>query len=363
MEKIRYCVVGIGASIFNQHRRALELGIFELVGASDVRPEARARADELGVPFFADDQDMHSATHPELTVILTPHPLHAANAIAAMEAGSHVLVEKPIAVRVSEADAMLAVAARTGRTLALNFQQRCRGDIKTLKRLIEAGRLGKIQHVDVAVAWPRTAAYYAGGGWRATWAGEGGGVLMNQAPHNLDLICHLFGLPMRVSAWTRTTLHNIEVEDTLHAMAEWPDGALGSIHISTAEAGRPQRLEIIGTAGSATILDGELTVKTFTPDFRETVLSSSEAMPEITAQPVEVTQEDGAGDHMDIYTNLYQALREGAPLVASGKDGQIALELANALILSGHAGQDVRLPLDRAAYDRLFEQLAQPAAA
>jgi len=172
MDKIRYAVVGIGAGVFKHHREAVELGTYELVGAADIRQEAKERADELGAPFFTDHKAMLEAVAPELTVVITPHPAHAPIAIDAMEAGSHVLVEKPIAVRVSEADEMLAVAERTGRILALNFQQRCRGDIRTLKRIVQDGRLGRIQHVDMAAAWPRTAAYYAGGGWRATWVGK-----------------------------------------------------------------------------------------------------------------------------------------------------------------------------------------------
>jgi len=357
MDKIRYAVVGIGAGVFRHHRDAVDLGTFELVGAADIRPEAKDRANELGAPFFTDHRSMLEATKPELTVIMTPHPFHAPISIDAMESGSHVLVEKPIAVRVSEADRMLAVAERTGRTLALNFQQRCRGDIRTVKRIIDDGRLGQIQHVDMTAAWPRTATYYAGGGWRATWIGEGGGVLMNQAPHQLDLLCYLFGLPSRVSAWTRTTLHTIEVEDTVHAMCEWPGGALGSIHITTAEAGRQDRLEIIGTAGSVSIINGELKLKVLSPDFRETIKGSTYALPAITAQPVEVTEDGGDGDHLDIYKNLYEALRHGASLVATGHDGQVALDLANALMLSGHLGGEVTLPTDRAAYDELLVRL------
>ncbi|HEY4202746.1 MAG TPA: Gfo/Idh/MocA family oxidoreductase [Devosiaceae bacterium] len=358
MDPIRYVIVGVGAGVFKHHHDALALDTFKLVGASDIRPEVKARADELGVPFFTDHKQMLAATKPELTVVTTPHPFHASIAIDAMEAGSHVLVEKPIAVRVAEADAMIAASERTGKLLALNFQQRCRGDIKTLKRLVDEGMLGKIQHVDMTTAWPRTATYYRGGGWRATWRGEGGGVLMNQAPHNLDLLCHVFGMPKLVSAWTRTTLHDIETEDTVHAMCEWPGGTLGSIHITTAEAGRAERLEVIGTAGSVSVIDGKLTYRVLNPDFRETIKGSTYALPAVTATETEVTLEDGVGEHLDIYRNLYEALREGATLIADGKEGRTALDLANAMILSSHERREVSLPTDRAAYEALFRRLA-----
>lgn len=358
MDPIRYAVVGLGAGVFKHHKHALELGTFQMVGGVDVRPEVEERAKELGVPFFADHRSMLAAVKPELTVVMTPHPFHAPIAIDAMEAGSHVLVEKPIAVRASEADAMIAMAERTGKVLALNLQQRCRGDIRTLKRIVDEGLLGKIQHVDMATAWPRTATYYRGGGWRATWRGEGGGVLMNQAPHNLDLLCHLFGLPKLVSAWTRTTLHGIETEDTVHAMCEWADGTLGSIHITTAEAGRQERLEVIGTAGSVSVIDGELTYKKLTPDFRETIQQSSYALPAITPSIVAVNFEAGDGDHMDIYRNVYDVLRRGAKPIADGPEGRMSLDFANAMILSSHERREVTLPVDRAAYDGLFARLA-----
>jgi predicted dehydrogenase len=357
MTPIRYAIVGLGAGVFKHHREALDLGTFELVGGADVRPEVKDRADELGVPFFADHETMLAETRPELVVVITPHPFHAPIAIHAMEAGCHVLVEKPIAVRVSEADAMIETADRTGRILALNFQQRCRGDIRTLKRIVDEGALGHIQHVEMTTAWPRTATYYRGGGWRATWKGEGGGVLMNQAPHNLDLLCHLFGMPKLVSAWSRTMLHSIEVEDTVHAMCEWPQGTLGSIHITTAEAGREERLEVIGTAGSVSVVDGKLIYKKLPGDFRETITQSNLTMPDVPAKAQPVTLEAGDGDHMDIYRNLYEAIRNGAPLVADGREGRMSLDFANAMILSSHERREVELPTDRAAYDRLFAKL------
>ena len=235
-----------------------------LVGATDVNPDlGKARADELGCPFFADVSELLESTKPDVAVILAPHPFHASLAITCLNAGVHVLVEKPIAVQVSEADAMIAAAQKAGRLLAVSFQQRFRPEIQAAKQLLESGKLGKIQHVDMLVNWFRSRVYFASGKWRATWQGEGGGVLMNQAPHNLDLLCHLIGLPKQLTAWTRTQLHPIEVEDTVQAMLEWESGCLGSLHISTAESGREERLEIAGTAGVMHIAQGKLKCESF----------------------------------------------------------------------------------------------------
>ena len=206
------------------HLPALQQETVEVVGVTD-RDEAvsRARAAELGCPSFPDYRAMLRETRPDVAVILTPHPLHAPMAIDALRAGCHVLVEKPLAVHVAEADAMIEAADDAGRILAVNFQQRLRPEVLRAVELVRSGGLGRVQHLDLAVTWPRTAAYYQLAAWRATWRGEGGGVLLNQAPHDLDLVCHLLGSPARVVAWTRTKLHAIETEDTVQAMLEWPD--------------------------------------------------------------------------------------------------------------------------------------------
>ena len=188
------------------HRRryfpfpSLGLGLedVEVVGGSDVTPEpGQDRAEEWGCPFYPDHRQMLAETKPDVTVIITPHPFHAPIAIDALNAGSHVLVEKPIAIQVKDADAMIAAARANKRVLAVNYQYRQLPHVRAMKRLIDGGQLGRIQRVTGVFPWMRTAAYYRRGGWRGTWKGEGGGVLMNQAPHDLDLVCHLVGLPQR----------------------------------------------------------------------------------------------------------------------------------------------------------------------
>ncbi|HEY4200169.1 MAG TPA: Gfo/Idh/MocA family oxidoreductase [Devosiaceae bacterium] len=357
---VRHAVVGIGASIFGEHRKGAELPEFELVGGSDVDPaRGRPLAEALGVPFFTDHKEMLKAVQPEVVVITTPHPFHAPIAIDALNAGCHVLIEKPVALRVSEADAVIEAARRNGRLAAINFQQRCRGDMRTIARLLAEEQLGRVQAFEITMTWPRTKTYYDSGTWRGTWVGEGGGVIMNQAPHQLDLTCHLLGLPQSVFAYTPTTLQTMETEDTVHAVLRWPGGATGFLHITTAEAGRAERWEIAGTRGSVTLIDGQLTFKRMAEDFREVIAHSSQKMPHIIPEELPVTLEPGDGLHPDIYRNLYDAIRNGAPLVASISSALPSLELANALILSGHTGREVQLPVDRAAYEALFAELAR----
>jgi predicted dehydrogenase len=302
---------------------------------------------------------MLAATQPDVTVILTPHPFHAAIAIDALNAGCHVLVEKPMAVQVAEADAMIAAATKNNRLIAVNFQQRFRPEVVAARHLIQSGQLGEIQRVTQVEPWLRTVAYYKSAGWRGTWQGEGGGVLMNQAPHSLDLLCHLAGMPKRVVAWNRTLRHSIEVEDTSMAMLEWPNGALGSIFFSTAEAGT-RRMEIVGTGGILNISEGgKITFQRYDPNLVEHILHSPErfAAPALVEEAVPLN--DGLGKHIEVYQDLHRAITTGSPVRADGTEGLMSLELANAIIYSSYTGDAVTLPLDREGYATLLHTLQQ----
>lgn len=357
-KKLRTVVIGAGALVFNMHRPALQQDFIDLVAVSDINREAAANnVSEFNCDVYTDTAEMLANVQPDLTVIITPHPHHADQTIACLEAGCHVLVEKPMAVEVAEADRIVAAAEKAGRLIAINFQQRFRPEVQAAHQLITDGVIGEIQHVDMALSWPRTAAYYANGGWRATWKGEGGGVSMNQAPHDLDLICHLLGQPKKVYAWTRTLLQTIEVEDTIQAMMEWANGGMGSIHISTAEGKRPYRLEIIGTNGTLNIAQGSIECHLFEEDIRETITQSPEGFPKIKAHQHHVDLLEESGDHIAVYRNLRDAILDGVPLKADGKQGILSLEMANAMIYSSHHKQEVELPLDREAYATLLKKL------
>lgn len=354
---LRTVYVGAGAGIFTLHERSIDPAQFEIVGLADVSPHAQEKADAHGVPFYTDHKAMFADLKPDVVVIVTPHPFHAPIAIDAMEGGAHVLVEKPIAVHAGEADAMVETAARTGRVLAVNFQQRYRPEIRAAHEVVKSGRLGKLQYANMVVVWPRTRKYFATATWRGTWRGEGGGVLLNQAPHNLDLLCHLMGLPQRLVAWTRTTMHAIETEDTVQAMFEWPDGAVGSLHVSTAESGQPERLEILGTNGRLELTRGGITVEIFDEDLRTFFAETEEIYRGPSQQAVEVELPQSNGDHADIYANLYAAITAGEPVMADGADARMSLELANGMILSSYRNAPVTFPLDRADYLALLTEL------
>lgn len=355
--KLRYAFAGVGAVAYRMHKRGLPLDVIEVVGVCDTQEEpARLEAEAWDCPYFLDYQAMLDEVKPDVFVIMVPHLFHPDMAIYALRAGVHVLCEKPLAIQVAEADRMIAVAKETGRILAVNFQYRLRPEIVAAKKLIEEGRLGKIQHVDLKIAWVRPNYYYRG--WRGGWNSEGGALLMNQLPHEIDLICHLVGMPQRLYAWTRTIGHDFAVEDTVQAMLEWENGALGSIHASTAEAGQDMRFEIIGTQGHLQVPQGVFKFKSFGADMIEYIKVSEKSFQ--NADLVEETVELDPhleGSHRDVHRNFYQAVVNGTAVNADAVSALHSLEIANAMTLSSHTGQVIEFPLDRQAYADLLAKL------
>jgi predicted dehydrogenase len=353
---LRVLVAGGGANIFSAHRRGLDAIGAQVVGLQDVNHiRAKAVADELGcrtyptlVALLAEEAD--------LVVILAPHPFHAEVTVAALRSGKHVLVEKPMAVEVAEADQMVAQARRSGRILAVAFQQRTRSEVREARRLIRDGFLGEIQRADVIATWPRRKSYFEQKPWRGTWRGEGGGVIVNQGQHDLDLLTHLAGAAARVAGWTRTRVHRIEGDDTVQAIAEWPNGAVGSIHISTAEVDLSQRIELTGTAGRMRVLPGRLELESNGVDFRDFAASDGDPFGIVPPGRSDVV-EGGGGDHADLYRDLAEAIATGRPPIAPGEEAAVPLELANAIVLSSHQSRPVELPLDRGAYSSLLAGL------
>ncbi len=357
-DPLRHAVIGVGAQILKAHLPALLSEDVQLVAVTDVNEElGRRRAEELGCDFYADHREMLADKQPEVSVVLAPQPFHAGIAIDCFEAGSHVLVEKPMAIRLDEADAMIETAERVGRLLTVSFQRRYLPEVRAARRLIENGELGDIQRVSTTVYWTRPAAYYEQAPWRSVSAVEGGGLLMNQATHNLDLLCYLLGMPERVVAWTDTLLHNIQVEDTVQAMLRWSDGALGSLYISTAGAGEEHSTVVSGTGGRLRIRPGGLEFGTFEMDLKEYVATEPESFgkpPKLA--PVTVELEAEAGGHFPVYRDLHEAILKGSPLMIDGSEGRKSLELACAMIYSDLLRKEVELPLDRRMYDSMIEE-------
>jgi len=252
---------------------------------------------------------------------------------------------------------MIAAAQHAGKILAVNFHQRFRPTVERAHALVESGEVGPLVRVLNVEPWYRTEAYYRSADWRGTWRGEGGGVLLNQAIHPLDLLCHLAGLPAKVWGWTRTLKHTIECEDTAQAMMEFPNGAPGYFVTSTVEAGVQRRLQIVGEKVALELIGDQLLIYRLTPSLMEHMLTSPELFkgPQVEVETITLSSE--AEGHLALHRDLNAAILEGRQPRVTGAEGLKSLELANAIILSSHSEQPVRIPVERAAYSNLMQKL------
>jgi predicted dehydrogenase len=342
-------------------------GEIQLVGLADAAEErATGPGKEHGIPAFADYRVLLEESRPEVVVVSTPHPLHEEVTVAAAGRGAHVLCEKPLAHTVAAADGMVAACRRAGVFLGVDFNQRTSPAYIRAHELIAGGELGELYRVSfVASGWYRTQAYYDSGGWRGTWAGEGGGVIMNQAPHHLDLYCWLAGLPSRVKATALTRIHQIEVENTVAALLEHSKERVDTFYTTTAEW--PGRTEFLfaGEKGRLIAADRQLRLYRMEKSLSEELLRSTHGSRPSGAWeelPIEAAA-PGESGHIAVLRRFTRAVRSGREedLVATGEDGRRALELANAILLASFRDESVSIPVDRAAYDALLTDLVQRA--
>ncbi len=366
MDKVRIGVIGLGnmGSFHCGYISSLPLG--SLGAVCDIDPaKAKSFADKHNVPAFTSHQGLIASKTCDAVLIATPHYDHPPIAEAAFAAGLHVLSEKPIGVTVGTARHLNETYAKYPHLkFGVVFQNRQNPVFKKMRDLIADGELGKVTRITWLITdWFRTNTYYASGGWRATWAGEGGGVLINQCPHNLDLIQWITGLmPNRVTAVTSLgKTHPIEVEDEVSAILEFPNGAIGHFVTSTGEAPGTNRLEVCGEQGKLVAEHGKLTfVRT-----RQNVQKFCDTSPDGFARPETWTIEvpthsrDFGEMHKAVTERFTQAIINGTPLVAEGTEGVKGLEIGNAMILSGLKGKSVDLPLDAEEYEQLIKDLAK----
>lgn len=363
MEKIRLGIIGIG-NMGSEHCRLILSGQtpeIALTCVADPRQDRRDWAQQTlpaGTGIYADGMSLIRAHACDAVLIATPHELHPPLAEAALRAGLHVLSEKPAGVYTAQLHPVIAAAQETGRTYALMFNQRTNCVYRRLKALLDSGELGALKRVTwVVTDWYRSQAYYDSGAWRATWTGEGGGVLLNQCPHQLDLLQWLCGLPVRVrAACHEGKWHDIEVEDDVTAYLEFANGATGTFIASTGDALGENRLEIIGTHARIRIENDQLTLDTLSVDERDwcPVCKEPFGVPEIQH---EIVQTDGENPQHAGVVNAFAAhILHGTPLVADGREGIRGLMLSNAMHLSSWTNQTVSLPIDEELFLKLLNE-------
>ncbi len=357
-QKVRFGVIGTGGMGSGHCNHMNQVPGAELTAVCDIDPDTLAAVSaKHEVPAFAQPELLLDSGLVDAVVIATPHYFHPPIAIEAFSRGIHVLSEKPIGVTVSAADQMIAAAEASGCKFGVMYQMRSLGSTKLAKQLIDDGRLGELYRTSMVLGWYRSQAYYNSGGWRATWAGEGGGVLINQAPHFLDLFAYLGGMPVKMTGSTRTRIHDIEVEDEAFAMLEYASGAHGYLYATTTESPSYEQFEFCGNKGKIQIQNGAIRFWETKGGIREHSLAATQ-MWEVPESP-EVTLDipAGQGRHIEITEDFVRAILYGEELLSPGRDGLMAVELIDGLIMAGHTGEPVTLPVDRAKYDAVISEL------
>ena len=356
MDRVRFGIVGVGGMGSGHARNMPHIEEVELTAVCDISAEALGAAtDAYGVPGFDNHIDLLESGLVDAIIVATPHYFHPPIAVSAMEHGIHVISEKPMAVTVSGAQAMIDAVKRTGVVFAVMFQQRTLPIHQAAKRLVEEGRLGELHRTLLIDGHFRSQAYYNSAGWRATWKGEGGGVLLNQAPHGMDIFTWLAGMPSRVTAQVNTRQHDIEVEDEATALLEYPNGAIGYMLESVNEFPTGMRLELCGERGKILIANDKLHFWEVTPGVRASSDTTEAMWGHPDAEEIEVELEERETGHAAIVRNVARAILTGERLISPGPEAIYSLELANAILLSGHEGRPVDLPVDRKAYDVFIE--------
>lgn len=370
MGKVRIGIVGLG-NMGSEHARYLienEVKGAVLAAATDVQPERLEKAIQAWgdrVMLYQTPEAMFGSGEIDAVLICTPHYSHAEHAIAAFRQGLHVMIEKPAGVYTRQVREMNAAAKESGKVYGIMYNQRTNPVYAKLKELIGAGELGEIRRTNwIITNWYRSQSYYNSGGWRATWAGEGGGVLLNQDPHQLDLWQWTTGLmPTRIRAFCAFGKHrDIEVENDVTAYVEYSNGATGLFVTSTCEAPGTNRFEVTGDRGKIVIEDDKLTfwrLRVSESEFNQT-FTGGFGEPECWKMDIPVT--GGGAQHKRITQDWVNAILHNTPLIAPGEEGIRGLTLSNAMLLSTWTDNWVDLPLDEDLYyEKLQEQIRNSA--
>ena len=360
MELVKAGIVGIG-NMGGTHLRCIAEGRIKgmtVCAVCDIDADKLRAAKEKypTLDIYTDYKEMLTKADIDTVIIAVPHPLHAAVGIFAFEHGKNVLTEKPMDITLSAGERLCAAAEASGKVFAIMFNQRTSPLFREARRIVQSGELGRLKRtVWIVTNWYRTDAYYASGAWRASWRGEGGGLLLNQAAHNLDLWQWICGMPTAVTAHCNVgRFHDIEVEDEAVLYAEFAGGATGVFISSTGDLPGTNRLEIVGTRGKIVIEGGTLKHWTLPESERDICAQSPESFPHVETAYAELTPGKG-GAHAGILQNFTDAILHGEALISPGCDGLAQLTLINAAYLSAWRGSArIELPFDTALYDRLL---------
>ena len=359
MDKVRFGVVGVG-NMGSSHARSLAKGLVKngvLTAVCDINPDKieTLKGDiDPSVAKFSDARQMFDSGLVDCVIIAVPHYLHPELSIAALNAGLNVVCEKPEGVYTKQVKQLNDAASKSDKIFALMFNQRTNPSHIRLREMVASGELGQIKRLNwIITTWYRTQSYYDSGTWRATWTGEGGGVLFNQCPHQLDLLQWIMGeSPTKVRAFCHFgKWHDIEVEDDVTAYMEFPCGATGCFITSTGDTPGTNRLEILGSKGKVVYENGVITNYKLACDEREFVVEAKDGFsePDKTVTTTKIPNPE-LSEHNRVLNNVANAILGKEKLFIDGREGIMGVELADAMLLSTWLDKTVLLPVDDDLY-------------
>lgn len=353
MTKVRLGIIGVG-NMGSGHAANILAGKcpeIELTAVADRRKARRQWAKDTlpeGTAIFEEGSDLIQSGLCDAVHICTPHYQHPTLAMEAFAAGLHVMCEKPAGVYTKAVREMNDAAEKSGKVFAMMFNQRTNCVYRKMHEMVHSGQLGELKRVNwIITDWYRTQIYYDSGDWRATWDGEGGGVLLNQCPHQLDLLQWICGLPKTVQAFCQEgKWHDIEVEDDVTAYLQFANGATGVFVTTTGDAPGTNRFEVTGTLGKLVCENDKLTFWKLAQDEREFCRTATEGFAQPQCQQVEVETDGENLQHVGVLNAFAGKILHGTPLVAEGTEGLGGLTLSNAMHLSSWLGRAVDIPFD-----------------
>jgi len=358
MDTVRLGIVGLG-NMGRTHLATIRAGRIEGMKVACLCENVGTLPPLIdGETGFTDVNEMIHSGRIDAILICTPHYSHTTIGIEALKHGLHVLVEKPISVHKADCERLIAAHTNKKQIFAAMFQMRTNAVFKKVKNLIDSGELGEIRRVNWETTnWFRTNYYYATGGWRGTWKGEGGGVLMNQCPHNLDLFQWMFGMPQRVRGFCQFgRFHDIEVEDDVTAVLMYDSGLTATWITSTGEWPGRNCLDITGEQGRLTVDGG---TRIHFQRNREPMSKFCREAEAAFATPetwhMDIPVESGGGVHTEILQNFTNAILKNEKLLSPAEEGIRSVELANSILLSTWKDATIRLPMDSAEYERILK--------
>ena len=356
VQPVRFGIIGVGnmgKSHINMHIKG-EHKELRITAIADINAERLAAAAELlpGVKTYDTAEALIDSGEVDAVIIATPHYDHSPIAQYAFAKGVHVLTEKPAGVYAKQVREMNEAAAKTDLVFGIMYNQRTNCVYRKMRELVQSGEFGEIRRVSwIITDWYRTQAYYNSGGWRATWAGEGGGVLLNQCPHNLDLWQWICGLPVKVQAFCHEgKWHDIEVEDDVTIYAEYANGATGTFITTTGDCPGTNRFEITLDGAKLVCENNKLMLYKLNGKVSEHCATATEGFGWIEGEWVEVETDGRNKQHSEVTNKFAAAVLRGEPLVANGEEGIRGLSISNAAHLSSWLGKAVELPVDEDVY-------------